>query len=294
MEIIVPQSTHITTRSDSKKQYAFMAGLPRSGSTLLASILNQNPAIHSSPNSPMCGMMWHLEQSIMVSEPWTAYPKPQVLPGMITGVLESFYADMDCSLIIDKNREWSMAQNFQLLQRNMPFEPRIIVTVRSIIEILASFINLVHQNEGRVSFIDKEIEAHQNVHFYKQPDETRCASLMRPKGPIDNALYGVMFACQPENSRFFHFVEYDDLTQKTEETINGIYEFLGLEKFEHSYSSIHNRFHENDAVYGLKGMHDVGQNIVRSKVDIAKVLPQSVLFQYANMEFWRNREPKTS
>lgn len=230
----------------------------------------------------------------MVSEPWTAYPKPQVLPGMITGVLESFYADMDCSLIIDKNREWSMAQNFQLLQRNMPFEPRIIVTVRSIIEILASFINLVHQNEGRVSFIDKEIEAHQNVHFYKQPDETRCTSLMRPKGPIDNALYGVMFACQPENSRFFHFVEYDDLTQKTEETINRIYEFLGLEKFEHNYSSIHNKFHENDAIYGLKGMHDVGQNIVRSKVDIAKVLPQSVLFQYANMEFWRNREPKTS
>ena len=292
MEITVSESktrSAFSTTSSSKK-YAFMAGLPRSGSTLLASILNQNPAVHSSPNSPMCGMMWHLEQSIVVSEPWTAYPKPHVLPGMVRGVLESFYSDTDCSLVIDKNREWSMPQNFELLQRNMPYEPRIIITVRSIIEVLASFINLVHQNEGRVSFIDKEIEAHKNIHFYKQPDETRCTSLMRPQGPIDNALYGIMFACQPENRRFFHFVEYDDLTQKTEETINGIYEFLGLEKFEHNYSSIENKFHENDAIYGLKGMHDVGQNIVRSKVDIAKVLPQSVLFQYANMEFWRNRD----
>jgi sulfotransferase len=274
-----------------KKKYAFLTGLPRSGSTLLASILNQNPEIHSSPNSPMCGSMWELEQRIMMNEAWTAYPKPQVLPRMITSVLESFYTDMDCSLIIDKNRHWSVPQNFYLLQRNMPFEPRIIVTVRSIIEILASFINLVHQNEGGVSFIDKEIEKYRFSHFYKQPDENRCAVLMRPGSPTDIALSGVMFASRPENSRFFYFVEYDDLTQKTEETINGIYEFLGLEKFEHDYSSIYNKFRENDAVYGLKGMHDVRQSIEKSKVDASRVLPQSVLSQYANMEFWRNSKP---
>jgi sulfotransferase len=271
------------------KKYAFMSGLPRSGSTLLASILNQNPEVHSSPNSPICGMMWHLEQSIIVSEPWTAYPKPDVLPGVVRGVLEAFYADTDCQLVIDKNREWAMPQNFELLQRNMPYEPRIIVTVRSIVEILASFINLVHENEGRVSFIDKEIEANKSAHFYKHPDEVRCSSLMRPQGPIDNALYGVMFACQPENRRFFHFVEYDSLVSNTEEVMNGIYDFLEMDRFKHDFSSIQNKFHENDAVYGLKGMHDVGQNISRSNVDIAKVLPQSVIFQYANMEFWRNR-----
>lgn len=272
------------------KKYAFMAGLPRSGSTLLAAILNQNPEIHSSPNSPMCGMMWNLEQSIMASEPWNAYPKPQVLPNVVRGVLESFYSDTSSSLIIDKNREWSMPQHFQLLQRNMPYEPRIIITVRSIIEILASFINLVNENEGRVSFIDKEIEQNKSAHFYKNNDEIRCNSLMRAGGPIDNALYGIMFASQPENRRFFHFVEYDTLVSKTEETMNGIYNFLNMDNFQHNFSSIQNNFHENDAVYGLKGMHDVGQNISRSNIDIAKVLPQSVLFQYSNMEFWRNRE----
>ena len=81
------------------------------------------------------------------------------------------------------------------------------------------------------------------------------------------------------------------MTQKTEQTINGIYEFLGLEKFEHDYSSIYNKFREDDAVYGLKGMHDVGQSVEKSKVNPSRVLPQSVLSQYANMEFWRNRKP---
>jgi sulfotransferase len=80
------------------KKYAFLSGLPRSGSTLLGSLLNQNPEVHSGPNSPICGMMWHLEQSIIASEPWTAYPKPDVLPGVVRGVLEAFYADTDCKL----------------------------------------------------------------------------------------------------------------------------------------------------------------------------------------------------
>jgi hypothetical protein len=98
-----------------------------------------------------------------------------------------------------------------------------------------------------------------------------------------------MFACQPENRRFFHFVEYDNLVSNTEEVMNEIYDFLEMDRFQHDFSSIQNKFHENDAIYGLKGMHDVGQNISRSNVDITKVLPQSVIFQYANMEFWRNR-----
>jgi sulfotransferase len=291
MEIVVSGSKpNLALKQNvNQKQYAFLSGLPRSGSTLLASILNQNPAIHSGANSPMCGMMWHLEQSITATEQFNAYPKMHVVPPMVYGILESFYADRNESLVIDKSREWSMPQHLELLKRVLPYEPKIIITVRSIIEILASFINLVHNNASNVSFIDKEIEASQNFHFYRQPDETRCDSLMRPKGPIDNALYGVVFACQPENAKYFHFVEYDDIVANTPETIKGIYEFLGLEPFEHNYENIENKFHERDETYGLYGMHDVRRRLSRSTVNIGEVLTPYVLNKYSNMEFWRNR-----
>jgi sulfotransferase len=291
MEIVVSGSKpNLALKQNiNQKQYAFLSGLPRSGSTLLSSILNQNPAIHSGANSPMCGMMWHLEQSITATEQFNAYPKMHVVPPMVYGILESFYADRNESLVIDKSREWSMPQHLELLKRVLPYEPKIIITVRSIIEILASFINLVHNNASNVSFIDKEIEASQNFHFYRQPDETRCDSLMRPKGPIDNALYGVMFASQPENAKYFHFVEYDDIVANTPETIKGIYEFLGLEPFEHNYENIENKFHERDETYGLYGMHDVRRRLSRSTVNIGEVLTPYVLNKYSNMEFWRNR-----
>jgi sulfotransferase len=293
MEIVVSGSKPNLNpkQNTTEKQYAFLSGLPRSGSTLLASILNQNPAIHSGANSPMCGMMWHLEQSIVATEQFNAYPKMHVVPPMVRGILEAFYADRTENLIIDKSREWSMPQNFELLKRVLPYEPKIILTVRSIVEILASFINLVHNNKGNVSFIDKEIEASQNFHFYRQPDETRCDSFMRPKGPIDNALYGLAFASQLENAKYFHFVEYDDLVSDTKKTIDGIYNFLGLELFEHNYSEIDNKFHERDETYGLYGMHDVRRRLSRSTVNPVEVLTPYTLQKYANMEFWRNRGP---
>ncbi|NBP58534.1 sulfotransferase, partial [bacterium] len=37
----------------SYKKYYFISGLPRSGSTLLSAILNQNPRFYSGPNSPV-------------------------------------------------------------------------------------------------------------------------------------------------------------------------------------------------------------------------------------------------
>jgi sulfotransferase len=290
MEIVVSGSkpTLYTKPTDTARTFAFLSGLPRSGSTLLASILNQNPNIHSGANSPMCGMMWHLEQSIIASEQFNSYPKMHVLPDVVLGVLDSFYSDRNEPLIIDKSREWAMPQHFDLLKRNLPYEPRIILCVRPIIEILASFINLVNNNSGNVSFIDKEIEAHKQVHFYHHPHETRCDSLMRPGGPIDNALYGVAFASQPENKKYFHIVEYSDLVSDAPRAMAGIYRFLGIEGFEHDYTNIVNEFHERDETYGLYGMHDVRKKLSRSTVNIAEVLPQRTILKYSNMEFWRD------
>jgi sulfotransferase len=271
--------------------FHFLSGLPRSGSTLLSSILNQNPDIYSGPNSPMCGMMFNLERSILASEQYNAYPKPQVLPATICGVLESYYSDINENIIIDKSREWSIKEHFEVLLRNMPYDPKVILTVRSINEILASFMYLVHTNPQSASFIDQEIEARQEFNYYRHPDEIRCDHLMRPKGLIDNALYGIAYAMLEENRKYFHIVEYNDLVYKTQETLGGIYEFLGIEKFNHDLNNIRNIAPENDKIYGLEGMHEVRPSIDHRKINIAEHLSPYVLNKYSNLEFWRNVDP---
>jgi len=270
------------------KQFYFMSGLPRSGSTLISSILNQNPELHSGSNSPMCGMMFNLERSILASEQYQAYPKPQVLPATVCGVLDNYYSDIKQDIIIDKSREWAIQEHFQVLLRNLPYDPRVILPVRNINDILASFINLVNKNPDTPSFIDQEIQERQEFNFYRPIDDIRCDHLMRPKGLIDNAMYGIAFAMLPENRQYFHLVEYENLLSNTKETIDGIYKFLGLDAFDHDFNNIVNTVPEDDKVYGLRGMHDVRSSISRRGIKTEQILSPYVLNKYAGQEFWRN------
>lgn len=215
-----------------------MSGLPRSGSTLLSSILNQNPEVYASANSPMCGMMFNLERSILASEQYRAFPKPHVMPETICGVLEGYYSDIEKPNIIDKSREWSIQEHFGVLLRNLDYEPKVIMPVRNIHNILASFMILQLKNPEAVSFIDQEIQARQEFNFYRDINDIRCDHLMRPKGLIDNCLYGIAFAMLPENRQYFHFVEYDNLVRDPKSTVDEIYNFLKLEQYDHDFSNI--------------------------------------------------------
>lgn len=271
------------------KQYYFMSGLPRSGSTLISSILNQNPNIYSSANSPMCGMMFNLERSILTSEQYAAYPKPEVMPKTIMGVIEGYYSDTNKNIIIDKSREWSLPDHFGVLLRNLPYTPKVIIPVRTITDILASFISLVNKNTSKPSFIDMEIEARQEFNFYRSPNDTRCDHLMRPKGLIDNALYGIAFALDPQHRQYFHFIEYEDLVSSPQKEIDKIYSFLEIEPYTHDFTNIVNNIKEDDSIYGLDGMHDVRSSISKRKINVSSVLSEYVLNKYSNLEFWRQK-----
>jgi len=270
--------------------FHFLSGLPRSGSTLLSSILNQNPDIYSGPNSPMCGMMFNLERSILASEQYRAYPKPEVMPSTIMGTLNNYYSDRTEPIIIDKSREWSIQEHFNVLLRNMNENPKVVLTVRNVTDILASFIYMINQNPQSPSFIDQEIQARQEFNFYRPIDDIRCDHLMRPKGLIDNALYGIAFAMLEENREYFHIVEYEDLVNKTQQTIDGVYQFLGLDEYSHDFTNIVNIAPEDDRVYGVKGLHDVRPEISRREIIKQETLSPYVLNKYSGLEFWREVE----
>lgn len=272
------------------KKYAFLSGLPRSGGTLLSSILDQNPKIHCAANTRLPDMMRNLDQTASSAIECYSYSdsKMKIVKPMVYGVLESFYADRSEKIIIDKSREWPVPNNFELLKKILPYEPKIIITVRDIIEILASFIKLIHKNSDNTSFVDMEIRSNQNFNFYCELDEIRCDVLMKPNGLIDRALYGVTCAKKSNQLNNFYFVEYKDLVENTSETINGIYDFLEIKPFNHNYENIFNKFCEKDEIYGLVGMHDVRKEISLSDTDPFKILSQRTIQKYANMEFWRN------
>ena len=78
-----------------RKTLYFMAGLPRSGSTLLSSLLNQNPRFYSGPSSPVVGTMMQIQNDLANNELYIAYPKPHQATELVASVASHYYSDIN-------------------------------------------------------------------------------------------------------------------------------------------------------------------------------------------------------
>lgn len=272
----------------SMKKYYFMAGLPRSGSTLLSAIFNQNPNIHSGPSSPVVPTMLAIENSLSNDELYLAYPKPVQAAKIISSVLENYYSDVDKNIIIDKNRSW--VNRLHYIAGYFGIEPKVICPVRNLDEIMASFISMHRRNpmqsNGKINFMD-EMLIKNNLPL---TDENRCFILSNAEyGIVGQSYNAIKQVIMEGKGRLLHFVEYDDLLNQPDETMRKIYEFLGEEHYQHDFSKIENIHKEKDAeVYGLADMHDVRETLSKVSANPEEILPGVIYELCRGTEFWKN------
>jgi sulfotransferase len=263
------------------KTYFFESGLPRSGTTTLSAVMNQNPQIHSGPLSPVFESMLAMENYLKMSEQANAFPKPDSFHTMISGLIDGYYSDIAKPYVIDKCRAWT--GQIPRIKHYLTDHPKIIVTVRNPLEILASFISMIHRNHNQISFIDRNLIKE----GLKATDENRCDFLMRPGGVVYESLAGLINAM--ENYReCIHLVEYDDLTSNPEQTLREVYNFLSLDYFNHDFNNLTNQYRENDnIVYGLNDMHKVRKEIGKISKKYDEVLTENIIEKYNELEFWK-------
>jgi len=242
------------------KQFVALSGLPRTGSTLLSAILSQNPEIHAEGNSAVCQLMWDMQQSVVNSEQLKASNK-DILDALVKPIPHIYYADVTKPIVVDKCRSWTLAANVEILNRYFNNPPKIIVLVRPMVEIVASFLALRKAN----GWSDVEM------------------ILEDGSEPIMRSLAGVEWARKNNNGEFL-FVTYDDLVDNTQASLDRIYNHCGWEPFVHDLDNIINHHKENDAVYGLIGQHDVRPQISRRTVSID--LPDELIKECNRLDEW--------
>jgi len=270
-----------------ERKYYFMSGLPRSGSTLLSSLLNQNPRFYSGPSSPVVPTILALENSLSQDELYLAYPKPEQARRLIASVLQIYYSDVERPVIFDKNRSWVDRMNY--IEGYFDIQPKILYPVRNIDEILASFISMHRRNpytgEGKISFMDEIlIKSNQPLN-----DDSRCQMLAGPMGILGQSYNGLKTVFEQGKQNSIHLIEYDDLINQPKETMEKIYDFLEEKYFEHDYQNIENIHREKDKeVYGLADMHKVRKSLNKVSEDPKKLLSENILNLCKGVEFWRD------
>jgi sulfotransferase len=267
-----------------EKKFYFLSGLPRSGNTLLSALLNQNPDIYSTPLSPLPGLMWDYKSSLQYMEHTSRNLENNVrAEKLLSSFISNFYINVKESVVIDREKGWGTPGNLDLIKRFITPTPKIIVTVRDILEIIASFVAM------DADYL-KTNTADSNAFFnnYRSPKDCIVEYLMRPNGDIDKSLLSVASAFYPENKGMFHIVEYNDLVAKPEETMSGIYKFLELPDYKHDFNNVEKIESDNDEILGLpKNLHDIRKSLSKSKTS-TNILSDYIKHKYSNMEFWRD------
>jgi len=263
------------------KTYYFMAGLPRSGSTLLRSLLNQNPKIHIEPVSPIMELMYWNDHYFSDSEQYLAYPKPKSAYKIVSSIIDNYYFDVEKPVVIDHCRAWS--NNVERIKTYITPNPKIICPVRDVVEVLASFIDMIHRNKDEVSFIDHYlIDSNLEVN-----DDNRCHYLMSKEGIVEQALWAQSQAFIRGDDKYLLMVEYDDMVNSPQETMNRIYEFLEMDSYQHDFDNIDNTYRETEHQWNLKDMHSVRKRISKKSKNPEDVLSETILNKYKNLEYWK-------
>jgi sulfotransferase len=221
----------------------FLSGLPRTGSTLLTSILSQNTKLHTQGNSALCQLMWDMQVSCWNTQQMK--DSPEVADRLLTGIPEIFYKNID-KHIIDKCRSWPIPANLELIDKYITKTPKVIVMLRPMVDIVKSFV-----------FI-------RTMNGWTNPEE---GLLDEGSEPIMRSFEGVKNSKVTSTGQFAYYW-YDDLINKPEAVIDSIYEFCGWEKFQHQYSDIKNLTPERDDVINLIGLHDIRPELKRRSVDV--------------------------
>lgn len=254
------------------KKYHFITGLPRSGSTLLSSILLQNPRFHSSITDPLASFVKGMIETIG-TEPGVKFEVPvERRKNAISGMFDGFYSHIEKPVIFNTNRAWTYLT--PAMKEIYP-DSKFIVCVRDINWILDSF--EVAQRKDPLSYNTVGGSIAKSVY-------QRVETFMTDEGIVGFPYIGIKQAITGNEKRDLILVEYDQLCRNPERILRSIYNFIGEEYYEHDFNNVERNWDEYDAEIGIK-LHRV-----RQKVEFIPrnfIIPPDILQKYANMEVWR-------
>lgn len=262
------------------KTIHFISGLPRSGSTLLCNILNQNPRYHATSSSGILDIILAIRNQWENVTELQASPNKEGKDAVVKGILHNYVSVIDRPVYFDKSRAWTAF--IELAEFIVGKQIKIIVPVRTITEILSSFERLYRLNAHNWAFPQEKSHT-----FDWQTREGRARVWMRSDQPVGIAYNRIRDAIDRGYGNRMLFVEFDYLTQHPQDCMAQFYKFMGDEPFEHDFENVEQVTHENDDIHGIPGLHVIRQRVlpVQSYGD-ALIGPEA--FQaFTNAEFWR-------
>jgi sulfotransferase len=253
----------------------FMSGLPRSGSTLLAALLRQNPRLHANVASPVAGFFLAMLREMSASESAIFIDDSQ-REAVLRGLFTSYYhAVHPLKTVVDNNRLW--CAKMPAILRLFP-RAKIICCVRDVPWVVDSIERLVRKNRYLASRI-----------FDHDPSGTvfsRADAITAQGGLVGFAWHAIKQAYYSDEADRMLIVRYESLTADPARVMSEIYAFTGLPSYMHDFANIECDLREFDARLATPGLHDVRRKI--APCERTSVLPPDLFRRFTADSFWND------
>lgn len=255
--------------------FHFISGLPRSGSTLLAAILRQNPRFHAMMTSPVGGVYLAMQDATSRKNEASVFITQAQKRDLLAGVFHNYYRSIERDVVFDTNRIW--CSKMPALTELFP-QAKLVCCVRHVPWIMDSIERLVRRNAFELSGM-----------FGFESGGTVYSRVNRLAG--SDGMVGFAIDCLRE--AFYGgwadrmiLVTYEALTRDPAGTLGQLYDFIGEAPFAHDFNDVEYSADEFDLALGTPGLHAVRRSV--GFEERRSILPPELFQRFENDAFWMN------
>jgi sulfotransferase len=238
----------------------FQSSMPRSGSTLLQTIMNERPDMYAGVTDP-CLEFLYAARSNYSTTPEVKAQDAEVMKkafaAFCKGGIESYCGSLitEEKYVTLKSRGWSVYRGF--LDFFYP-DPKIICMVRNLKDVVASYEKIYRKNQHLQDPIRNEPNA-QGTSVAKRVDANIAA-----QNTIGRAIERIGECVNQGYDDKILYVKYEDLCLNPSSEMVRIYNYLGIPYFDHDFDNINQTVVEDDSAYNMgEGLH-----VIRPKLEM--------------------------
>lgn len=257
------------------KNYYFISGLPRSGSTLLSSVLNQNKNVYAGVTSPVLQLIRNVYEILNTETEFKTFLNDRTSKNILSGIFDSYYKDQSKNIVFDTNRMWP---NMIYLLKEIYPKTKILLCVRDIPWILDSFEVLRNKNPLSIPNI---YPAAIDLNVY-----SRTNYLMSENGLVGSSYKAVKSVMTGPFSDDIMFIDYNEFCKNPAGMMKAVYNFIEQPYYEHDFNNVSSEFDSYDLSIGIKDMHKTRKNI--EFLQRSSIIPPDLWAKYNGLEVWKN------
>ena len=241
------------------KDILFNSSMPRSGSTLLQNIFNQNPNFYATSTDGVIELLAGARERFTTAPEFKAAIDQdlslQAWRNFCKGGLDAYVNTLtDKQFVVLKGRGWK--GNVKWMSNFLGEKPKIFCMVRNLKGIAASFEKLHRKNPDKTSqwLVEHEVRG---------TTVSKRVDMYMKNMPVNISLDRIQELYELGLDGSVMFIRAEDLTSRPQEIMDELYSIIDVESFTHNFDNVEQTTKENDVIHAL----DNDLHTIRNKVE---------------------------